>query len=155
MDCSPKNRTGAASGTEVKRATMHWSMHSEGESKREKKKQAFPWIDYKKAFEMVTQKWMIFTLKMYQISGNVTKLLKNTKEKGRVKLKKIGKSSLRSKSSEVSSKELRYRHYYLESSSSSSSCRAASTDIPDPLSPRFPIIHRLRQVFRVTSRIIT
>ena len=35
--------------------------------------------------------------------------------------------------------------------SSSSSCRAASTDIPDPLSPLLPITHRLRQVFRVTS----
>ena len=29
--------------------------------------------------------------------------------------------------------------------SSSSSWRAASTDIPDPLSPRLPIIHRLRR----------
>ena len=35
------------------------------------------------------------------------------------------------------------------------SCRAASTDIPDPLSSRLPVIHRLWQVFRVTSRIIT
>ena len=40
-------------------------------------------------------------------------------------------------------------------SSSSSSWRAASTDIPDPLSPRLPIIHRLRQVFKITSRIIS
>ena len=40
-------------------------------------------------------------------------------------------------------------------SSSSSSCRAASTDIPDPLSPLLPIIHRLRQVFRVTSCVLT
>ena len=40
-------------------------------------------------------------------------------------------------------------------SSSSSSCRVASTDIPDPLSPRLPIIHCLWQVFRVTSHIIT
>ena len=39
-------------------------------------------------------------------------------------------------------------------SSSSSSCRAASTDIPDPLSPLLPIIHRLRQVFRVTSCVL-
>ena len=38
---------------------------------------------------------------------------------------------------------------------SSSSSRTVSTDIPDPLSPRLPIIHRLRQVFGVTSRIIT
>ena len=37
----------------------------------------------------------------------------------------------------------------------SSSCRAASTDIPDPLSPLLPIIHRLWQVFRATSRILT
>ncbi len=39
--------------------------------------------------------------------------------------------------------------------SSSSSCRAASTDIPNPLSPLLPIIHRLRQVFRVTSCVFT
>ena len=42
-----------------------------------------------------------------------------------------------------------------EFSSSSSSCRAASADIPDPLSPFLPIIHRLRQVFRVTSCVLT
>ena len=30
--------------------------------------------------------------------------------------------------------------------SSSSSCHAGSTDIPDPLSPLFPIVHRLRKV---------
>ena len=40
-------------------------------------------------------------------------------------------------------------------SSSSSSCRAASTDIPDPLSPLLPIIHRIWQFFRATSRILT
>ncbi len=39
--------------------------------------------------------------------------------------------------------------------SSSSSCRAASTDIPDTLSPRLPIIYRLWQVLRSTSRILT
>ena len=38
---------------------------------------------------------------------------------------------------------------------SSSSCRAACADIPDRLSPFLPIIHRLRQVFRVTSRVLT
>ena len=40
-------------------------------------------------------------------------------------------------------------------SSSSSSCRAACTDIPGPLSPLLPIVHRLRQVFRATSHILT
>ena len=38
---------------------------------------------------------------------------------------------------------------------SSSSCRAARTDIPDPLSPLFPIVHRPRQIFWTTSRIFT
>ena len=37
----------------------------------------------------------------------------------------------------------------------SSSCYAASTDIPDPLSPLLPIVHCLRQVFRTTFRILT
>ena len=41
------------------------------------------------------------------------------------------------------------------SSSSSSSCRATSTDIPDLLSPLFPIVHRLWQVFRATFLILT
>ena len=37
----------------------------------------------------------------------------------------------------------------------SSSCCATSTDIPDPLSPLLPIIHRFWQVLRATSRILT
>ena len=37
---------------------------------------------------------------------------------------------------------------------SSSSCRAANTDIPDPFLPLLPIVHRLRQVFKATSRIL-
>ena len=40
-------------------------------------------------------------------------------------------------------------------SSLSSSCRAASTDIPDTLSPFLPIVHRLWQVFWATSCILT
>ena len=39
--------------------------------------------------------------------------------------------------------------------SSSSSCRAGSTDIPDPLSPRLPVVHRLWQVFWTISCILT
>ena len=39
--------------------------------------------------------------------------------------------------------------------SSSSSCCATSTDIPDPLSLLFPIVHRLWQVFKATFRILT
>ena len=50
-----------------------------------------------------------------------------------------------------------YAHPFLQVmiSSSSSSCRAASTDIPDPLSPLLPIVHRHWQAFRATFRILT
>ena len=37
----------------------------------------------------------------------------------------------------------------------SSSYRAACTDNLDPLSPLLPIVHRPRQVFKATSRILT
>ena len=37
----------------------------------------------------------------------------------------------------------------------SSSCHAASMDIPAPFSPLLPIVHRFLQVFRATSRILT
>ena len=42
-----------------------------------------------------------------------------------------------------------------ETYKSSSSRRAACADIPDRLSPFLPIIHRLRQVFRITTRVLT
>ena len=37
---------------------------------------------------------------------------------------------------------------------SSSSSRAGSTDIRDPLSPLFPVVYRFRQVFWTTSCIL-
>ena len=45
-----------------------------------------------------------------------------------------------------------FKYIYI---SSSSSYRAGSTDIPDPLSPLLPIVHRPRQVFRRTTCILT
>ena len=47
-----------------------------------------------------------------------------------------------------------WRHLYcytFRRISSSTSYRAACTDIPDPLSPLLPIVHRLWQVFMATS----
>ena len=46
------------------------------------------------------------------------------------------------------------RNIYIYIYISSSSCRAASTDIPDPLSPLFLIVLRLWQIFMATSRIL-
>ena len=49
---------------------------------------------------------------------------------------------------------LSYVSFFIFISSDRSSC-ATETDIPDPLSPLLPIVHRLWQVFRATSRILT
>ena len=46
-------------------------------------------------------------------------------------------------------------NFLCQISSSSSSCRASSTDIPDPLTPPLPIVHRFWQVLRATSRILS
>ena len=43
----------------------------------------------------------------------------------------------------------------MSSSLSSSSCRAISTDIPDPLTPRLPIVHWFRHILKAISHIGT
>ena len=43
----------------------------------------------------------------------------------------------------------------LKCPSSSSSCRAIGTDIPDPFSPPLPIVHRFQKVLRATPHILT
>ena len=60
----------------------------------------------------------------------------------------------RIKGKEVESRESSGTLHYTYVSSSSS-CHAGSTDIPDPLSPLSPIVHHLWQVFWTTSRILT
>ena len=44
------------------------------------------WIDNKKAYDMDPQIWIIDCLKMYQISGEVIKFIKNTMKNWTVKL---------------------------------------------------------------------
>ena len=57
--------------------------------------------------------------------------------------------------------DIRYQAFQISNTNnlytiiSSSSCRAISMDIPDPLSSLLPIVHRFRWVFMVTPRIST
>ena len=50
------------------------------------------WIDYKKAYDMVPQSWIIDCLEMYKISNEVIKFIKNTMKNCRVELTTGGKS---------------------------------------------------------------
>ena len=44
------------------------------------------WIDYKKAYDMVPQSWIINCLKMYKISDEVIKFLEKTRKTWRVEV---------------------------------------------------------------------
>ena len=45
------------------------------------------WVNYKKAYDMVPQSWMIKCLKMYKISYEVINFIKKTMKTWRVKLR--------------------------------------------------------------------
>ena len=50
------------------------------------------WIDYKKAYDMVPQSWIINCLKMYRISHEVIHFIEKTTKNWRVELIAGGKS---------------------------------------------------------------
>ena len=68
-----------------RRATIYWSTHPQGEQ-NETKNIALAWIDNKKAYDMVSQSWIINCLTMLKISAEVIKFIKNTIENWRVDL---------------------------------------------------------------------
>ena len=47
---------------------------------------AFTWIDYKKAYDMVPQSWIINCLKMFKISDEVINFIEKTMKTWRVEL---------------------------------------------------------------------
>ena len=53
------------------------------------------WIDYKKAYGMVLQSWIIDCLEMYKISDKVIKLIENIMENWKVELTTGEKTWLR------------------------------------------------------------
>ena len=62
------------------------------------------------------------------------------------------KCSILNRANHKNCSRFNYIYIYI---SSLSSCHATSMNIPDPLSPLLPIVHRLWQVFRATSGILT
>ena len=50
------------------------------------------WIDYKKAYDMVPQSWIINCIEMYRISDEVINFIEKTMETWRVELTTGGKS---------------------------------------------------------------
>ena len=67
------------------------------ESKTRLKKLAMAWIDYKKAYDMDLQSWIINSLKMYKISDEVTNFIDKTMKTWRVELTAGGRRLVEAK----------------------------------------------------------
>ena len=50
------------------------------QSKTRQKNLVLAWIDYEKAYDIVSQSWIIDSLKMYKTSGGIIKLIEDTME---------------------------------------------------------------------------
>ena len=165
----------------LQRIQRHIDQDILNESKTRQNTLAMAWIDNKKAYDMVPQSSIINCLKMYKISDEVINFIEKTMKTWRVELTSGGKSLTEAKIQRSIFQEdalspllfiiammplnhilgkctdtnLVNRRKTSITQYTSSSCRAVSTNIPDPLSPLLPIIHRLWQVFRVTSCVLT
>ena len=66
--------------------------HILNESKTRQKNLAMAWIDYKKAYDMLPQSWILHCLKMYKISHEVINFIEQTMNTWRVELTAGGRS---------------------------------------------------------------
>ena len=65
---------------------LHIDQHILNESKTKRKNLAMASIDYKKAYDMVTQSWILHSLKMYKLSHEVINFIERTMKTWRVDL---------------------------------------------------------------------
>ena len=65
---------------------LYIDQHILNESKTRRKNLAMAWIDYKKAYDMVSQSWIIHCLKMYKISHGVINFIEKTMQTWRAEL---------------------------------------------------------------------
>ena len=65
---------------------LYIDQHILNESKTRRKNLAIAWIDYKKAYDMVPQNWILHYLKMYKISHEVINFIEKTMKTWRVEL---------------------------------------------------------------------
>ena len=71
---------------------LYIDQHILNESKTRLKNLAMAWIDYKKAYDMVPQSWILHCLKMYKISYQVINFIEQTMQTWRVELTAEGRS---------------------------------------------------------------
>ena len=87
----PEVQKGCRKGSRGTAELLYIDQHILNESKT-RKNLAMAWIDYKKAYDMVPQSWIINCQKMYKISDEVINFIEKTMQTWRVELTAGGRS---------------------------------------------------------------
>ena len=107
----PEEQKGCHKGSRDTGGLLYIDLHIFIKNKR-RKNLPMAWIDYKKAYDMVSQSWIINCLKMYKISDEVINYIEKTMNNWRMKLIAEGKSLAKAKI-QRSTFKIRCHHYYL------------------------------------------
>ena len=87
----PEEQKGCCKGSRGTAELLYIDQHILNEIKTKQKNLAMAWIDYKKAYDMVPQRWIINCFKMYKISYEVINFIEKTMKTWRVELTARGK----------------------------------------------------------------
>ena len=88
----PDEQKGCRKGSRGTAELLYIDQHTLDESKKRRKNLAMAWFDYKKAYDMVPQSWIMHCLKMYKISHGVINFIEQTMKTWRVELTAGGRS---------------------------------------------------------------
>ena len=88
----PEERKGCRKGSRGTGELLYIDQHILNESKTRRKNLHMAWIDYKKAYDMVPQSWIINWLKMYKISDEIINFIEKTMKTWKVELIAGGRS---------------------------------------------------------------
>ena len=85
----PDEQKGCCQGSRSTAELLYIDQHILNESKTRRKNLPMAWIDYKKAYYMVPQSWIIHCLKMYKISHEVINFIENLESGADSRRKKL------------------------------------------------------------------
>ena len=108
----PEEQKGYCKGSRGTAELLYTDQHILNESQTSPKNLAIAWTEYKKAYDMVPQSWIINCLKMYKISHKVINFIEKTMKTWRVEFT-VGRRSLaETKIQEIFFKEMYFHRYY-------------------------------------------
>ena len=88
----PDAKKGCRKGSRGTAEFLYIDQHILNESKARRKNLAMAWIDYKQAYDMVPQSWILHCPKMYKISHEVINFIEQTMKTWKVELTAGGRS---------------------------------------------------------------